>query len=57
MEMSCSILRQNTAANLPQPELEWIFNEGPLTEVRMGHWLYWEQVARLTAVRQLRYLP
>ena len=26
LEMNCSILKQNTTADLPQPELEWIFN-------------------------------
>ena len=38
LEMSCSILRQESAANLPQPELEWIFNGNGLTDyqVRMG---------------------
>ena len=51
LEMSCSILRQETAANLPQPELEWIFNGSRLTElkVRMGIGCNSEQVARFTA--------
>ena len=58
LEMSCSILRQETAANLPQPELEWIFNGSRLTEleVRMGIGYNSEQVAGFTA-GHLRYLP
>ena len=40
LEMSCSILQQETAANLPLPELEWIFNGRRLSEVRMRHWVH-----------------
>ena len=40
LEMSCSIPQQETAANLPQPELEWIFNGRRLSEVRMRHWVH-----------------
>ena len=58
LEMSCSILRQETAASLPQPELEWIFNGSRLTEleVRMGIGYNSEQVTGFTA-GHLRYLP
>ena len=39
LEMNCSIPRQNTVANLPQPELEWIFNGTRLSdsEVRIRY--------------------
>ena len=52
LEMSCSILRQETAANLSQPELEWIFNGSRVTEleVRMGIGCKLEQVGGFTVV-------